>query len=547
MSDLPTRRGILQASAILLAPAIGAPEEPIALNTAAVPSFATLFAESGTHQLQRSGNKWQLGNIELTTEASAESLALRLTSPTDNPIRLHLRWSFPVLTTLRFLGDAWERSYGDLAFRNMEPERILPWYVIATDGSVTHAFGVKTGPAALCFWQLDPEGISLWCDLRNGGRPLHLGSRKIAIAEVVARSYSDISPFDAAKKFCGVLCSKPRLPKSPIYGGNNWYYAYGNSSASDIMADSERIASVSELNSNRPWMLIDDGWSLNRTAGPWRVGNSKFPDMPKLASDMLKMGVKPGIWMRPLFTKDAIGESLQLRPFTLDPTNPEAAALMEEDLRTVISWGYQLVKHDFSTFDLLGRWGFQMNAEVTDSDWNFQDRTRTNAEIIREFYLMLRKTAGETPLLGCNTIGHLSAGIFEAQRIGDDTSGRDWNRTRKMGVNTLAFRMPQHGTFFAIDADCVGLTKQIDWSLNRQWLELLARSGTPLFVSIAPGALGPEQKAAVKEAFVFASQPHPVAQPVDWLTNSQPQHWNAQGKELSFDWFGSEGVSPFSG
>jgi alpha-galactosidase len=116
-----------------------------------------------------------------------------------------------------------------------------------------------------------------------------------------------------------------------------------------------------------------------------------------------------------------------------------------------------------------------------------------------------------------------------------------------MGVNTLAFRMPQHDAFFAIDADCVGLTRQIDWSLNRQWLELLARSGTPLFVSIAPDALGPEQKAAVKEAFAFASQPHPVAEPLDWLTNNQPQHWNAQGRQLTYDWFGKEGVSPFSG
>ena len=42
-------------------------------------------------------------------------------------------------------------------------------------------------------------------------------------------------------------------------------------------------------------------------------------------------------------------------------------------------------------------------------------------------------------------------------RTGDDTSGRIWERTRRMGVNTLAFRLPQHNTFYHIDADCVGI------------------------------------------------------------------------------------------
>ena len=45
-----------------------------------------------------------------------------------------------------------------------------------------------------------------------------------------------------------------------------------------------------------------------------------------------------------------------------------------------------------------------------------------------------------------------------------------------MGVNTLAFRMPQHSTFYSHDADCLGLTKDVPWALNEQWLRLLAGS-----------------------------------------------------------------------
>jgi alpha-galactosidase len=538
----PTRRSVIKAStaALLLTPAFAA------ADAAAMPIAATLFTESGARPLARSGNHWQAPGIDLTTEPAEHSPALRLRTPTENPLRLHVRWATILPNDVRLLGDAWERSYGDLAFRGMEPERILPWYVLATDGRVIHAFGVRTAPAALCFWQVDPQGISLWCDLRNGGRAVELGDRELNIGEVVAVTYSNQTPFQAAQHFCGLLSPNPRLLKAPIYGGNNWYYAYGHSSASDILQDSERIASVSDSKSNRPWMVIDDGWAPNPTAGPWRTGNASFPDMPKLAADMRRVGVRPALWTRPLFTRETIPNSARLRPCTLDPTHPQAAAQIQEDLRTVISWGYQMVKHDFSTYDLLGRWGFQMNAEITDPDWSFYSRTRTNAEIIRDFYKLLRDAAGETPLLGCNTIGHLSAGLFEAQRIGDDTSGRDWNRTRKMGVNTLAFRMPQHNTFFAVDADCVGLTTHIDWKLNRQWLDLLARSGTPLFVSIAPDAFGAEQRAAVREAFNRASHIQTVAEPLNWLNENEPQHWTAEGRRLDYDWFGNAGASPFS-
>ena len=167
--------------------------------------------------------------------------------------------------------------------------------------------------------------------------------------------------------------------------------------------------------------------------------------------------------------------------------------------------------------------------------------------MISNFYMSLRKAAGAGLLLGCNTIGHLAAGVFELQRTGDDTSGRDWNRTRRMGVNTLAFRGLQHNTFFAVDADCVGLTKQVPWEFNRQWLDLLAWSGTALFVSAAPDAVGPEQREAIREAFAIAANRQGLGQPEDWLQTTQPETWNFNGRSKRYHWYGREGTSPFNG
>ena len=45
---------------------------------------------------------------------------------------------------------------------------------------------------------------------------------------------------------------------------------------------------------------------------------------------------------------------------------------------------------------------------------------------------------------------------------GDDTSGLQWERTRQIGINTLAFRLPQNGSFYATGADCAGISDTID-------------------------------------------------------------------------------------
>ena len=126
--------------------------------------------------------------------------------------------------------------------------------------------------------------------------------------------------------------------------------------------------------------------------------------------------------------------------------------------------------------------------------------------------------------------------LFELNRIGDDTSGNEWERTRKMGVNTLAFRAAQQGIFYATDGDCVGLTTKIPWAKNKQWMELVAKSGTPLFISAQPEAIGAKQKLFIKECFKTASQLLPVAEPLDWLENPLPNKWKLNGKIETFNW-----------
>ena len=63
----------------------------------------------------------------------------------------------------------------------------MPWYFATYDGSACNSYGVKTAAGALCFWQLDQEGISLWLNLCNGGEGVQLGNRQLHAATVVSR------------------------------------------------------------------------------------------------------------------------------------------------------------------------------------------------------------------------------------------------------------------------------------------------------------------------------------------------------------------------
>lgn len=520
------------------------------------PDSVTVFEEGGAVPLARDGARWTARGIAVDTSPRGADLPVRIEAPGAALMRIHLRWRAAVPVTWRILNDHWERSYGDLEWRGMAGDRILQWYFLAFDGMSTHGYGVVTGARSLAFWQVDTAGISLWLDVRNGGAGAHLRERTLEAAIVRSRrGGKGESPFEAAKRFCRALCAEPRLPKAPVYGGNNWYYAYGqNCSAADILRDSELVASLAPAGSNRPFMVIDDGWSLTNTMGPWERGNPRFPDMADLAAQMKRRGVRPGIWIRPLATTAPIPESARLRnpargasrAATIDPTVPEILELVRQDIRRLVSWGFELIKHDYTSFDLLGRWGSGMGADLTAGGWNFAGRGQTTAEVILALYRAIRESAAGALVIGCNTFGHLGAGLFELQRTGDDTSGREFDRTRRMGVNTLAFRAAQHGAFFAVDADCAAITPQIPWELGSRWLDLVARSGTPLFVSADPRALNPTTKEAIERAFAAAARPQPLAEPLDWMDTPTPARWRIDSKTVEYDWYGTEGANPFS-
>ena len=521
------------------------------------PDFIELTTETKTVTAKWENDNYNLDDINVKLNQDNEHLAIFLTAQTLKVKWIKLRWNnFSWDKNVRFLGDAWERGYGDMEWKGMNPNRFMPWYFCAKSEAKSICYGVKVRPSAMCFWQVDSLGMTLFLDVRCGGSGVNLKGRVIKLADVIACEMRDCTSFEAMQEFCGQMCEDPILPKYPVYGSNNWYYAYGKSSESEILADCDYILNLTKDIENKPYMVIDDCWQehhrLNEyNGGPWTKGNEKFPDMKALADKLVQKGVRPGIWMRLLLNEDEnIKNEWRLSHNNcIDPTNPEALNYIKEDIKRICNWGYTLIKHDFSTFDLFGKWGFQMSPLVTDDGWHFYDDSLTSAEVVKLLYKAILDASveasnGEALILGCNTIGHLGAGYMHINRTGDDTSGVIWERTRFMGVNTLAFRLPQHGKFYEIDADCVGIDGGISWSMNKQWADVLAQSGTPLFISVRPNILDETEKQELHEILKVASKQEHHVIPVDWEETTCPEHWQDKDHDIDckYQWFEETGL-----
>ena len=530
------------------------------LNLIRDPDAVTVVTETGTVELAHTGGLWKAGGIEIASAVVDGALRIELSAPEAAVKYVSARWSCAPPAAWKYLGDAWERSYGELEWQPLDPNREMPWYFMASNGRVTHGYGVMTQPAAMCGWKAETDGVLLEADVRCGGAGVRLGARRLLVCTVTSRrGKSGETPFEAARAFCRQMCPAPCLPKEPVYGFNDWYCDYGQNSAESVLYYAAFVSRLAPKGGNRPFMVIDDGWQATGGGtghgGPWDRGNAKFPSMSGLADEIRKAGARPGIWIHLLTAQEGQPDSWRLenKPKILDISVPGVRAYVKETVALLRTWGYELIKHDYSGNDFAG---YTRAAPKSDATWAFADRSRTAAEIVLDHYRSIREAAGDDVLLlGCNTIGHLAAGIFEVERIGDDTSGDEWKRVRNRGVNALGFRAPQHGAFFAADADCVGLTgrEAIPWACNRQWLDLVSRSGTPLFISFKKDALTPEQEMVVAEALANASRPQPTAEPLDWFEavnptrgldpfthldgGAAPKRWKLAGQVVEYDWW----------
>lgn len=449
---------------------------------------------------------------------------------------IKIEWAAHFESDALFLNDAWERTYGNVGWKRMEDFTYSPWYFSVIEGKEVHCYGVKTGPSAMCAWLVEKNRITLLLDVRCGCLDTLFDGRRVVLAELVSH-HGTKSAFDVIHEFCHMMCEHPILPSQPFYGGDDWYDSYGDNSFEKIISHAKKLAECSQGLKNRPYQTVDAGWQKCHNwypgdeyiGGPFTECNFKFGDMRKMADGIRELDIRPGIWLRPLETVEYVPDECILRRSKnikyLDPTHPFTIEKADADLRRLIDWGYELIKHDFAAVDIFGHYGPEMTQSIVEGDWTFYDRSRTSAEIMLEYYRQAAQSAKGALINVCNTFSHLSAGIFPVFRIGDDISGFDHKRTVEMGVNTLAFRGVQHNAFYAVDPDVVAFTRKVPVEYSMQWMELLKASGTSMLVSIEHACYTHQVRDAITEAFHNAATQRAVAKAIDWQETCHPEQW----------------------
>lgn len=464
--------------------------------------------------------------------------------PTSRPVkRVKLRFRGDMSDVQIVYGDDIARYLADSPWRTVLPQNVMWWYFHAFDGERLNSFGVKTGCAAFVSWQCDPFGITLWLDVRNGGGGVTIKEPFVA-AEIVCAEGTG-NHFEDAKAFCAKMCEKPNLPEKPIFGVNNWYWAYGNISHESVMDECDYLMDMCRDAVEKPHMIIDDGWQYNHyfstngtyNGGPWDKPNAEFESMVKTADGIHEKGALAGIWFRPLLTCLQTPREAQspVKPagagFFLDATHPYTLEKVYEDTARIRGWGYDLIKHDFTTFD---NFGYPPHA---DSDFHFYDRTKTNAQMLVSLYKTIQKSAGGANVIGCNTVNHLAAGIHQCQRSGADTSGRSFEITRKNGVKCMT-RLPQNNTFFAVDPDCAAFTERVSHELNLDFLEMAAVTGVVTLASVIPHSLSAESMDRIRKIYRTASLGGEGAIPEKYVGENIYSFFKTpEGKRYVYDWY----------
>lgn len=118
--------------------------------------------------------------------------------------------------------------------------------------------------------------------------------------------------------------------------------------------------------------MINDGWTEgggSAPGGPWDAELAgPFDDMAGVAASTKAAGARPGLWFRPLLSRTPTRAP---RPgvqrdggHRLDPSLPLALETVAEDVARFRGWGYELIKHDFSTYDVFGSFAGGAPAEL---------------------------------------------------------------------------------------------------------------------------------------------------------------------------------------
>ena len=333
--------------------------------------------------------------------------------------------------------------------------------------------------------------------------------------------------------------------KAPVpVGWCSWYQFYEDISQEVIESN---LDSVISLKSEVPLPLfqIDDGFETY--PGDWFDFDPAFPEgVTPLAKKAKQAGLTPGLWLAPFIVhpkarlveqhpewllRNARGKPVNAGfvwnrfTYALDITHPEALEYARSVIETAVNeWGFEYLKLDF------------LYAAALKGE--FQDPTRTRAQVLRMGLEALREAAGpDVTMLACGCPLGSALGLFEAMRISADVSGH-WDPhfppvspilkkephmpSARNAIHNILTRAHLHRHWWVNDPDC--LLVRPDTELTLAEVQTLA---TAIGLTGGSVLLSDDLPHLSKERLKIAQVLLPVidlrAQVIDWFDTAMPQ------------------------
>ncbi|MEG6612241.1 glycoside hydrolase family 36 protein [Pseudoclostridium thermosuccinogenes] len=309
--------------------------------------------------------------------------------------------------------------------------------------------------------------------------------------------------------------------KKPLMGWCSWYYTYTNTSEDEILRNARFIAEHLK-DYGLEVVQIDDGYQ--KMCGEWEA-NEKFPHgMGWLASEIRKLGLKPGLWVAPYSLnegseveknhpewcgRDRSGERKKVGSgYALDPTHPQALEWLKNlFIRVRRDWGYDMVKVDFSYSSLL---------EIE----QFYDNTQGRAAAYRKALQTIRDAIGkDCHMLDCGPMN--AVGINDSWRLEWDFDRLNWRQyTKELESNApaIAKRYYLHNNFWSNDPDIIGFSL-LNEAQGRSLASIMALSGGTVISGDQLYALPEAKLALLKKILPVYGE---AARPLDLFESDFP-------------------------
>lgn len=448
-------------------------------------------------------------------------LQVHCEAPEERVRFIILRWKGCFAENTKALGDIWTGFPSYLQWENDCMGKIFSWYFMASLGEEHQGYGVMTQARALCFWEIRKTELVLYLDVRCGSVGVKLGPRRLHAATIVSAQYEKMSSHKAVSLFCRKMCGYAIVPHAPVYGVAGCAAEQKKKSKTELCRDAEYLAKLTEGMENRPYFWIN---------------KNDFPEWKGFAAELCGMNLNAGIGFRPLLegVQEASEETTLHQGMALDPSHPKILKKVSANVKEMCKEGYSLLIFDGSSVDVFGRIEDEGYPFSVSGDWHFYDEAKTSAEIIMNFYHIIREAAGPygAVIMGCNAIGHLGTGFMHIHTP-ETVEEMFHSDNAYLSVNSVAFRLPQHRNFFFIHPGVLA-AEAIHWEKVRPAVHMIARSGIPLFLTVN----NPEQmmNEDIREIFAEASGMHLEMEPVDWEQSGLPSVWEVDGENIIYEW-----------